>query len=237
MPTTPLSGWTAACTRRDRTPSAAADAEPVEAPDPLTAPGSVPAVAAALVPALVVNSALVAVVLLLVAPGTSLRAAIGPALNLALEAATICLGVLVAVAWIAAPLLTTVALPVLIVLGHVMLVAQLRHAASRDSKTGVANATAWHEHAERELARAVRTGSPLSLLLLDLDHFKTVNDTYGHLAGDVVLRTVAQALAAEVRAYDVVADFGVGRFGGEEFVILLPDTEPPAAQHAAERIR
>lgn len=198
---------------------------------------STPGVAVAFVPAVVIGSALVAGVMVLAVPGTSVRVAVGPPLDLALEAATLCLGVLVAVAVLAAPVLAAFALPVLVVLGHVMLVAQLRHAASRDSKTGVANATAWHEHAERELSRAERVGTPLSLLLIDLDHFKSVNDTHGHLAGDDVLRAVAECLVLEVRDYDIVADIGVGRFGGEEFVVLLPAADPAEAHCAAERLR
>lgn len=204
---------------------------------PPTALSAAPAVLAAAVPALVVNIALVAGVVLLSVPGTKVHAAVGSRLEIALEAATLSLGVLVAVAVAAAPQMAASALPVVLVLGQVMLIAQLRHAASRDPKTGVANATAWHEHAERELSRAARTGAPLSVLLIDLDHFKTVNDTHGHLVGDTVLRAVADALVAEVRDYDVVADTGVARFGGEEFIILLPDTDAPAATRAAERVR
>ena len=83
-----------------------------------------------------------------------------------------------------------------------------------------------------ELARARRDQTRLVCLMLDVDHFKRVNDTYGHAAGDVVLRELAQRIESQVRASDVAA-----RYGGEEFVVLLPDTDVAAAQRLAERIR
>ena len=83
-----------------------------------------------------------------------------------------------------------------------------------------------------ELARAKRDGATLVCLMLDIDHFKRVNDTWGHAAGDVVLRELAQRIESQVRASDVAA-----RYGGEEFVVLLPDTTVDAASKLAERIR
>jgi diguanylate cyclase (GGDEF)-like protein len=83
-----------------------------------------------------------------------------------------------------------------------------------------------------EIARAVRTGSPLALALVDIDHFKLVNDTHGHLAGDKALRAVTDALRSQLRNYDLA-----GRFGGEEFVILLPQTREVDALGVAERLR
>lgn len=83
-----------------------------------------------------------------------------------------------------------------------------------------------------ELDRAQRYGSMVGLLMVDLDHFKEVNDTYGHLFGDEVLRTVARVLAAEARSSDVAA-----RYGGEEFVIVLPETGLQGSQILAERVR
>lgn len=83
-----------------------------------------------------------------------------------------------------------------------------------------------------ELARAARDGSRLVCLMIDIDHFKRVNDTWGHAAGDAVLREVAQRIESEVRASDVAA-----RYGGEEFVVLLPNTDSAAASLLAERIR
>ena len=100
---------------------------------------------------------------------------------------------------------------------------QLRHEAERVQVL---------EEETRELARAKRERSPLSLLMLDLDLFKIVNDTYGHMAGDLVLRETAQRLSASVRAYDAVS-----RYGGEEFLIVSPGCPAAGAVNLAERIR
>lgn len=88
--------------------------------------------------------------------------------------------------------------------------------ARTDAVTGLANARAFTEHLKRESARARRDNTALSLLFVDLDDFKSINDTYGHIEGDAVLKQVGQAITAEVRASDLVA-----RLGGDEFVILL----------------
>ena len=98
--------------------------------------------------------------------------------------------------------------------------------------------TGWHNRRylqvrlAEELARARRDGQALACLMLDLDHFKSINDTWGHAAGDDVLRELAQRIEAQVRASDVAA-----RYGGEEFVILLPRTDTTAAARLAERVR
>ena len=84
----------------------------------------------------------------------------------------------------------------------------------------------------RELNRARREGNSLSVLLCDLDHFKTINDTYGHSAGDQVLREVARRMLASVRLYD-----SVGRYGGEEFLVLLPNCSAKCGRDRAEQIR
>jgi diguanylate cyclase (GGDEF)-like protein len=90
----------------------------------------------------------------------------------------------------------------------------------------------WEAEAEVELSRARRTQSPLAMALVDIDHFKAVNDTYGHLVGDRVLKSVAQALTSQLRDYD-----RAGRFGGEEFVLLLAQTSEADACGIAERLR
>jgi diguanylate cyclase (GGDEF)-like protein len=98
--------------------------------------------------------------------------------------------------------------------------------------------TGWHNRRYlqvrllEELARARRDRSHVVCLMLDVDHFKRINDSWGHVAGDAVLRELANRIDAEVRASDVAA-----RYGGEEFVVLLPDTNPAAAERLAERIR
>jgi diguanylate cyclase (GGDEF)-like protein len=159
-----------------------------------------------------------------------------------LEFATLSMGALAAGAMGAlGPAYAVLVLPPLIVLHRTVLVRQLEEAASVDGKTGLLNAAAWHVRAVRALRRAERTGGHAGLLVLDLDHFKMVNDQYGHLVGDHVLAAIAEAVRDEVRDDDLV-----GRFGGEEFVVLLPSVDAPsgdaedgrvAAVAVAERIR
>jgi diguanylate cyclase (GGDEF)-like protein len=108
----------------------------------------------------------------------------------------------------------------------------LRAQASRDPLTGVHNRGFFDEVLEVQLAAARRSGAPVAVLLADVDHFKRVNDNYGHVEGDRTLRVIAQALAAEARASDVVA-----RYGGEEFALILPATSPEAAVQLATRVR
>jgi diguanylate cyclase (GGDEF)-like protein len=110
--------------------------------------------------------------------------------------------------------------------------AQLLNDARADSKTGLLNSATWEREAMAEVARAVRTRTPLAVALLDLDRFKALNDTYGHLTGDQVLKEIAHTLNTLLREYDLA-----GRFGGEEFAILLPHTRAPDAFRIAERIR
>jgi GGDEF domain-containing protein len=101
-----------------------------------------------------------------------------------------------------------------------------------DELTGLSNPRRFHGLIEKETARAERFGHPLSLLILDIDDFKQVNDTYGHLQSDEVLRTIGRILLEESRGVDDPA-----RYGGEEFVLALPETETDAALEVAERIR
>jgi diguanylate cyclase (GGDEF)-like protein len=108
----------------------------------------------------------------------------------------------------------------------------VRTAASTDALTGLLNHGAMQVRVREEIARSQRDGQPLCCVLIDLDDFKRVNDELGHLAGDALLRRVADALRAEVRPYDQVA-----RYGGDEFVIVLPGTEERVARAVAERVR
>lgn len=149
-----------------------------------------------------------------------------------LEIATLCLGALAALALLFQPWLVLLVLPPMFSLQRGALVDELEQAATTDSKTGLLNAMAWHQVAQRELARSQRLSIPGAVLLIDLDHFKGVNDTHGHLVGDAVLRAVAKAVTTELRDYDAV-----GRFGGEEFVAILPDVDLPTAFAISERVR
>lgn len=101
-----------------------------------------------------------------------------------------------------------------------------------DSLTGLHNRRAFDEHLPREVARSQRLGEPFCLLMIDIDHFKRLNDTYGHPAGDAVLRSVARAIAGCTRPSDLVA-----RYGGEEFAVVLSGIDSGQALAVAERIR
>jgi len=106
-----------------------------------------------------------------------------------------------------------------------------RAEAGTDPVTGCMNHRAMRRRLHEEIGRAMRTGGPLSCLLIDLDNFKLVNDRHGHQAGDTVLREVCQSLIGEVRAFDRVA-----RYGGDEFVVILPNADLDAAAAAASRV-
>jgi diguanylate cyclase (GGDEF)-like protein len=109
---------------------------------------------------------------------------------------------------------------------------QLRSLANQDSLTGIPNRRLWDETIQREWLRAQRSRGPLSVGLVDVDHFKAFNDRYGHAAGDQCLRAVAQALrGCCLRPADLVA-----RYGGEEFALLLPETSLDGAEHVAHRV-
>ncbi len=110
--------------------------------------------------------------------------------------------------------------------------AQLREQVMRDPLTGMYNRRYLDDALQREIARAIREGAPLSLLMVDIDHFKRVNDTYGHPVGDEVLKTLAGILRSEARRSDVAC-----RYGGEEFVLLLPKMNLESALARAERWR
>ena len=117
-------------------------------------------------------------------------------------------------------------------IGRISRQQELEHLASTDPLTGLANRRTLMLRAEQELARAKRYGSELSLLMADIDFFKKVNDTYGHQAGDVVLKKLADVFLLALRDIDFAA-----RFGGEEFVLLLPETNAENALKTAERLR
>jgi diguanylate cyclase (GGDEF)-like protein len=109
---------------------------------------------------------------------------------------------------------------------------ELHFQANHDVLTGLWNRRAILELLNREMERSLRSHNPIGLLMLDVDHFKRINDTLGHPAGDVVLREVADRIGLTVRAYD-----SVGRYGGEEFLVVLPDCNETQTSETAERIR
>lgn len=109
---------------------------------------------------------------------------------------------------------------------------ELERLANQDGLTGLPNRRAFFTRLETEFHRSRRSGNPLSLLMLDIDHFKNFNDSYGHQVGDEALRAVGVALAGGIRTYDFA-----GRYGGEEFICFLPETPPATALVVAERLR
>jgi diguanylate cyclase (GGDEF)-like protein len=110
--------------------------------------------------------------------------------------------------------------------------AEARRLATIDPLTGAYNRTTFHEIAERELSRARRAGQPLSIVMLDIDHFRAINEKHGHRVGDEVLRQFAELVRSALRKEDMLV-----RFGGEEFLVMLPDVPGPGAVVVAGRIR
>lgn len=150
-----------------------------------------------------------------------------------LEIAEVCTGVLIALVAGLDPVLVLVGLPPVLLLQRGMLYSQLHAAARTDAKTGLLNAITWEREAAAELARLRRLGHSASVLLVDIDWFKSVNDNYGHLVGDDVLRGVALALRSQLREGQDL----IGRFGGEEFAVLLPGVAAAEGRATAERLR
>ena len=142
------------------------------------------------------------------------------------------LGLGVAGFWKWNPFLVPFAIAPLVLIHRSLAVPQLQAEARVDPKTGLFNARHFANVLSDELARAARFDRPLSLIMADLDLLRDINNTYGHLAGDAVLKGIAEIFRQQLRHYDVPA-----RFGGEEFCILLPETPPEQAVEIAERIR
>ncbi len=189
-------------------------------------------VAACAVVQLAVNQFLVFVPIKVTSPQTRAREFIFGAQTLRTDLTETCMAVLSTLAIAISPFTVVVALPLATLLQRSAVHGQLMRDARSDSKTGLLNAATWERSATAEIARAVRTGTPLAVALLDIDRFKVINDTYGHLTGDEVLKEIAHTLRTMLREYDLA-----GRFGGEEFALLLPQTRAVDALRIAERIR
>ncbi|GAA2822145.1 diguanylate cyclase [Saccharopolyspora taberi] len=181
---------------------------------------------------LVVRALVVAIGLRLRNPGATREEVLGEPIDVLLGVVAASLGGLLAVALVAEPASALLVGPSLALLDMSSQLPQWRRSAERDGKTGLANAAHWERLSRLELTRARGRSHPTAVLLLDLDHFKRVNDEIGHIAGDAVLAAVALMLRSSVRREDVV-----GRFGGEEFVVLLPGANSEIACTVANRIR
>ena len=142
------------------------------------------------------------------------------------------LGIGVAAFWSVNGWLIFFVLGPLLIIHRALYVPQLRELAQADVKTGLMNAKEFEHAVDMEVARAERMRTPFGILMVDLDHLRRINNEHGHLAGDVVIRGVADVFREELRRYDVPA-----RFGGDEFCVLLPATPPLEAAEIAERIR
>jgi diguanylate cyclase (GGDEF)-like protein len=179
-----------------------------------------------------INQALIGSAFKLANPHARIRDELFGRESLHNDATELCAALLVAVGLTISSLTLLIALPLTTLLQRSFRHARLLSEAREDSKTGLLNAATWEREAGAEVARAVRTSSPLAVALLDLDRFKQINDTHGHLVGDEVLRHVADTMSALLRDYDLA-----GRFGGEEYVMLLPQTRAPDAFKIADRVR
>ena len=179
-----------------------------------------------------VNYGLVVLVILVTNPDRPARKALGNASDQLMIAGAVGLATGCAVVMISRPWWTPLLIITVLALHTGLLLPQFRDASRTDAKTGLFDPTFWAELAADELDRARRLDGRLGVLLLDLDLFKRINDRYGHLAGDEVLRAVADAIKRTVRGHDMV-----GRYGGEEFAVVLPGLGPEDVLVTAERIR
>lgn len=194
--------------------------------------GRVGAAVAAILVVMTVNTVLVGLAIALSTGRMSITELVGDRSSNLLELATLAIGALVGIVASLDVGLCLLAVPAMVSLQRSAMVDQLESAASNDAKTGLLNSTAWQALAERELVRCEARGRTATIVVIDLDHFKRVNDTYGHLTGDAVLRAVAETMGDMLRDRDLLA-----RFGGEEFVALLADADAREALRVAERLR
>jgi len=179
-----------------------------------------------------VNTCLLAPAIKWSDPSANLREMFTAAESLRNDLTEISVATVVTLAIAVTPVALVFALPFVTLLQRSSRHAQLVDASRMDAKTSLLNAVTWRRESSAEVSRAQRTGSGLAVALIDIDHFKAVNDSYGHLAGDDALRAISETLQSAVREYDLV-----GRFGGEEFALLLPQTDETGARAIVERIR
>jgi diguanylate cyclase (GGDEF)-like protein len=179
-----------------------------------------------------INVGLILTAMRLVDAGTQVRDLFGSREGLVSDLIELTLGTSLALVVAINPVLMALALPSVVLYRRYLMQAQLVAQARMDSKTGLLNAGTWHREAEVEYFRALRGHTPLALIMIDIDHFRSVNETAGLPAGDQVLRSIARTLVEKVYGRGLV-----GRLGGEEFVILLPGTGLDEARRVGERLR
>ncbi|MEU8224913.1 GGDEF domain-containing protein [Kribbella sp. NPDC048915] len=204
----------------------------IEAPRVPTSFWSLLVVLAAAATWWLVNYALVVGAILLATPEATAREALGELSNQLVVCAGLGLGVAIAAVQTSYPWVVPVLMVTVLALHRDLLLPQYQRAAGIDDKTGLATSSYWASAVPAELARADTLRSTVGLLMLDLDKFKEINDTYGHPAGDEALRAAGEAIRAEVRNGDLVA-----RVGGDELAVLLPGAVESEVLEIAERIR
>ncbi|MET9631438.1 diguanylate cyclase [Lentzea sp. NPDC006480] len=181
---------------------------------------------------LTLRAALLAAGLKLRRPSATFEENVGEPIDVVLGIVAVSIGGLMGCVAESNAIHALIAGPPLALLERAAQLPQWRRSAQRDAKTGLANAVHWDSRARYELTKGSARVRPMAVMLLDLDHFKKVNDEVGHLAGDAALAAISLLLRGTVRRGDLV-----GRFGGEEFVVLLPEASPDEAESVAERVR
>jgi diguanylate cyclase (GGDEF)-like protein len=178
-----------------------------------------------------VNHLLIAGIVALTAGADAVRAFLRDHDGLIVDVVDMAVGTIAAVLWATNPVSVLLLVPPVLLMQH-QLFSGLRHAVRTDLLTEVASPQFWRETAAREIERASASGANVAVLMIDVDHFKSVNDRYGHLAGDEVLAAVARTISKALRPGDLI-----GRLGGEEFGAILAGLNLLDAEGAAERLR
>jgi len=190
------------------------------------------AVAACGMIATLVNYGFILVAIRLSDPDTRICDLVGSRESLTSDVLELSLAVALALVVAINPVLMALALPTVVLCRRYLMQAQLLAQARIDAKTGLLNAGTWQREAAAEFYRARRSDAPLALVMVDIDHFNSVNETAGLAAGDQVLQGIARTVTQNLQGFGLV-----GRFGGEQFAILLPQTGETEARRMAERLR
>ncbi|HEU4949060.1 MAG TPA: GGDEF domain-containing protein [Kribbella sp.] len=194
--------------------------------------GQVVSMGAAAVIFVATDALLCGLAISLIVPGSSRRDTVGGMDDLCVDGTAATLGCLLAAATVTSPWFAFLAIPITLTAQRALLLGQLESDAQTDPKTGLGRVDWWRRRTEEMLRHARPQLEPMAVLLIDIDHFKLVNDRHGHLVGDEALRAIATILRGAIRSKDVI-----GRFGGEEFVITLPGSDLDDATVTADRLR